>query len=119
MKNLIFKLFKRFITLNKILTILVSHSANSNFLKYTSLLDKNSGKGLIEGKVNTNNPDNKKSLFNSVKDDKFNEWLAGIIDGDGCFLLSKKGYASLEIVTQLRGGVNVVYILLNKNMEDQ
>ena len=26
----------------------------------------------------------------------------GIIDGDGCFLLSKKGYASLEIVTQLR-----------------
>ena len=60
------------------------------------------GKGLIEGKVNTNNPDNKKSSFNLGKDDKFNEWLAGIIDGDGCFLLSKKGYASLEIVTQLR-----------------
>ena len=32
----------------------------------------------------------------------FNEWLAGIIDGDGCFLLSKKGYASLEITIQLR-----------------
>lgn len=46
----------------------------------------------------------KKSSNNSGKgkDDKFNEWLAGIIDGDGCFLLSKKGYASLEIVTQLR-----------------
>jgi hypothetical protein len=28
--------------------------------------------------------------------------LAGIIDGDGCFLLSKKGYASLEITIQLR-----------------
>jgi len=28
--------------------------------------------------------------------------LAGFIDGDGCFLLSKKGFASLEIVTQLR-----------------
>jgi len=39
---------------------------------------------------------------NSGKEDKFNEWLAGIIDGDGCFQLSKKGYASLEIVTQLR-----------------
>jgi hypothetical protein len=25
-----------------------------------------------------------------------------MIDGDGCFLLSKKGYASLEIVTELR-----------------
>lgn len=34
--------------------------------------------------------------------EKFLEWLAGIIDGDGCFLVSKKGYCSLEIVTQLR-----------------
>ena len=38
----------------------------------------------------------------SDKTDPFNEWLAGIIDGDGCFLLSKKGYASLEITIQLR-----------------
>lgn len=29
------------------------------------------------------------------------EWLAGLIDGDGCFLLSKKGYASLEITKSL------------------
>lgn len=36
------------------------------------------------------------------KRERFYEWLAGLIDGDGCFLLSKKGYASLEIVTQLR-----------------
>ena len=34
--------------------------------------------------------------------DSFNEWLAGIIDGDGCFLMSKKGYASLEITIKLR-----------------
>jgi len=33
---------------------------------------------------------------------KFDEWLAGLIDGDGCFQLSKKGYASLEIVMELR-----------------
>ena len=32
----------------------------------------------------------------------FNQWLAGLIDGDGCFLLSKKGYASLEIVMEIR-----------------
>jgi hypothetical protein len=32
----------------------------------------------------------------------FNEWLAGVIDGDGCFLLSKKGYASLEITMDIR-----------------
>uniref|UniRef100_UPI002114BBBA hypothetical protein n=1 Tax=Aspergillus sclerotioniger TaxID=319627 RepID=UPI002114BBBA len=36
------------------------------------------------------------------RDERFYEWLAGFIDGDGCFLLSKKGYASLEIVIQLR-----------------
>lgn len=33
---------------------------------------------------------------------KFNQWLAGLIDGDGCFQLSKKGYASLEITMDIR-----------------
>lgn len=33
---------------------------------------------------------------------RFNEWLAGLIDGDGCINLSKKGYASLEIVMETR-----------------
>jgi hypothetical protein len=33
---------------------------------------------------------------------KFSEWLAGLIDGDGSFLLSKKGYASLEITMDIR-----------------
>lgn len=41
----------------------------------------------------------KHSLGNT---NSFNEWLAGLIDGDGCFQLSKKGYASLEIVMELR-----------------
>ncbi|CAK9442404.1 unnamed protein product, partial (mitochondrion) [Lodderomyces beijingensis] len=36
------------------------------------------------------------------REDKFKQWLAGLIDGDGCFLLSKKGYASLEITMDLR-----------------
>lgn len=33
---------------------------------------------------------------------KINEWLAGLIDGDGSFLLSKKGYGSLEITMDIR-----------------
>lgn len=45
---------------------------------------------------------NYSTLSSKDEDEKFYEWLAGFIDGDGCFLLSKKGYASLEIVTQLR-----------------
>lgn len=39
---------------------------------------------------------------NSDKDLKFKQWLAGLIDGDGCFSLSKKGYASLEITMDIR-----------------
>ena len=33
---------------------------------------------------------------------KWNQWLAGLIDGDGSFLLTKKGYASLEITMDIR-----------------
>ena len=39
---------------------------------------------------------------NIDKDLRFKQWLAGLIDGDGCFLLSKKGYASLEITMDIR-----------------
>jgi hypothetical protein len=39
---------------------------------------------------------------NSNNEKKFNEWLAGLIDGDGCFQLSKKGYSSLEITMETR-----------------
>ena len=39
----------------------------------------------------------KEGLFYALQ--KLHEWLAGVIDGDGSFQLSKKGYASLEICT--------------------
>uniref|UniRef100_UPI002238FECA LAGLIDADG endonuclease n=1 Tax=Ramaria rubella TaxID=113071 RepID=UPI002238FECA len=39
---------------------------------------------------------------NSGLNSYFTEWLAGLIDGDGSFLLSKKGYASLEITMDIR-----------------
>jgi cytochrome c/quinol oxidase subunit I/LAGLIDADG DNA endonuclease family protein len=38
----------------------------------------------------------------SKREIKFNQWLAGLIDGDGSFLLTKKGYASLEITMDIR-----------------
>lgn len=41
-------------------------------------------------------------LSNSDLDLKFKQWLAGLIDGDGSFLLTKKGYASLEITMDIR-----------------
>ena len=36
------------------------------------------------------------------KNKNFTQWLAGLIDGDGCFYLTKKGYASLEITMDIR-----------------
>jgi len=39
---------------------------------------------------------------NSKTNPKFKEWLAGLIDGDGCFTLSKQGYAGLEITMDIR-----------------
>jgi hypothetical protein len=56
---------------------------------------------------------NKNSSPCKEKGDKFDEWLAGIIDGDGCFQVSKKGYASLEIVTQLRDK-RILYLIKQK-----
>lgn len=53
-------------------------------------------------RANFGKPSFEHTNFVKSKDEKFNQWLAGLIDGDGCFLLSKKGYASLEIVMQLR-----------------
>jgi ubiquinol-cytochrome c reductase cytochrome b subunit len=35
------------------------------------------------------------------KETIFNQWLAGLIDGDGCFLKSKTGYSSCEITVAL------------------
>lgn len=44
----------------------------------------------------------KLNITNNTRDLKFQQWLAGLIDGGGCFLLSKKGYASLEITMDIR-----------------
>jgi hypothetical protein len=45
---------------------------------------------------------NIKTNLSSNTNIKWKEWLSGLIDGDGCFQLSKKGYASLEITMDIR-----------------
>ena len=44
------------------------------------------------------------------KEQKFNEYLAGIIDADGSLLISKTGYASLEITMDIRDEKCLRYI---------
>lgn len=39
--------------------------------------------------------------LNEDKDKKFNQWLRGLIDGDGCFMISKQGGVSCEITVRL------------------
>ncbi len=48
--------------------------------------------------VSNKKVNNKESLV----EQKWNEWLAGLIDGNGCLLISKEGYCSCEITTNLR-----------------
>jgi hypothetical protein len=44
------------------------------------------------------------------EDNLFNEWLSGLIDGDGSLLISKKGYVSCEITMSLRDEYALRYI---------
>lgn len=37
----------------------------------------------------------------TTRTSRFNEWLSGLIDGDGCLLISKKGHLSCEITVHL------------------
>lgn len=37
----------------------------------------------------------------AIHSTSFGQWLAGVIDGDGCLLVSKQGYTSLEITMGL------------------
>lgn len=56
--------------------------------------------------VNKSNKNNDKNL-------SFNQWLAGLIDGDGYFLLTKKGYSSCEITMDVRD-VKALYEIKHK-----
>ena len=44
------------------------------------------------------------------EDNLFNEWLSGLIDGDGCLLVSKKGYLSCDITMPLSDEYTLKYI---------
>lgn len=43
----------------------------------------------------------------------FSSWLAGLIDGDGCLLVSKEGYSSIEITIEL-SDEHALQIIKNK-----
>ena len=79
----------RLLNLNKKLYYSLSHSFKSSFSPGLFISHTQNKLGAGKTKNKNLNPN-------------FNQWLAGLIDGDGCFLLSKKGYASLEITMDIR-----------------
>jgi NADH:ubiquinone oxidoreductase subunit 4 (subunit M) len=60
--------------------------------------------------INTKSLDSKNT---DSEDLAFRQWLAGIIDGDGYFLLSKNGYNSCEITMDTRDK-KVLYLIQHK-----
>jgi proton-conducting membrane transporter/LAGLIDADG DNA endonuclease family protein len=52
--------------------------------------------------IKNNHTNITKSNTKNNKELSFNQWLAGLIDGDGYFLLTKKGYNSCEITMDTR-----------------
>lgn len=50
------------------------------------------------------------SLRGGLEENLFNEWLSGLIDGDGSLLVSKKGYTSCEITMPLSDEYVLRYI---------
>lgn len=76
----------------------------TNILPYTSCciaVVKQPGQGVLS---------NTTTELNTLN---FNEWLAGLIDGDGYFLLTKKGYVSCEICMDARDK-KALYLILHK-----
>jgi len=73
----------------KILSMTVNQPVTKNILLKNNLV----------GTSETIRPLSSKILSNSEL--IWNQWLAGLIDGDGCLLVSKTGYTSCEITMEL------------------
>jgi ubiquinol-cytochrome c reductase cytochrome b subunit len=51
-----------------------------------------------------------KKLSLKQKQERFSQWLAGFVDGHGCFLVSKQGESSLEITVPRKDGFLLVQL---------
>ena len=87
--------------------------SNLNVIIDTTLLDSNENRKInqFKGLASTNN--NEQGGSNPLKTREnldFYEWLAGLIDGDGYFNLSKKGIARFNLVMDIRDKAALTYI---------
>ena len=64
----------------------------------------------MSSSINTSSLDYK---ITDSEDLAFRQWLAGLIDGDGYFLLTKNGYNSCEIIIDARDK-KVLYLIQHR-----
>lgn len=134
--NILSHLYKYFILIINNIYILFINLFNI-FIYYNHLYNLNIIS--FNNEIYNNNRDNKLDLYDSIKEeedlieienitenqyeiigntdnvstDPFNEWLAGVIDGDGYFNLSKKGTARLIITMDIKDK-SVLYDIKHK-----
>ncbi|MCZ6913632.1 MAG: proton-conducting transporter membrane subunit [Rickettsia endosymbiont of Ixodes persulcatus] len=97
------------------------YTQTTNILPYTSCciaVAKHPEQGVVDNTITDAHADTDASSFHSKRESQlntlsFNEWLAGFIDGDGYFLLTKKGYVSCEICMDARDK-KALYLILHK-----
>jgi ubiquinol-cytochrome c reductase cytochrome b subunit len=75
--------------------------ASSCYYHQALVLDDNNNMGLTQRRA---------SLEFKEEENLFNEWLSGLIDGDGSLLISKQGYISCEITMSLNDEYALRYI---------
>ena len=90
-------------------------SSNNNIYKNNYNIYKNNyniyknNYNIYKNNYNNYNSNN----YNTGKELPFKQWLAGLIDGDGYFILTKKGYTSFELTMDVRDK-NTLYEIKQK-----
>lgn len=102
LKKVIFCFFIHYV-LDTTLNPLFQDSLNAFNPKSTQDLESSESLQSQDGSsVKKNKRKKKEKKTQGDRDLKVSQWIAGVIDGDGYFGLSKKGYCSLEIVVEPR-----------------
>jgi NADH:ubiquinone oxidoreductase subunit 2 (subunit N) len=100
-------LISMLVVISEAICLLSIYTLSTMWLK---LKTKNDSKGVISRFAPNYSTSTKKRLINEKR---FNEWLAGLIDGDGYFYSYKSGSSGLEITMDLRDE-HCLYIIKNR-----
>lgn len=94
------------------LTIIISVPiiSGTQFSKKRKFRIKSAGNQRLKSSLVGTSETTRATIYSNDKTISFYEWLAGIIDGDGSFQVSKKGYVSLEITIGLEDLPLLIYI---------